>query len=89
MTSDPIRVMISSPCKDYLTVDGAIFPLSSLRLLLQQQIDQALLFAQQVLKCWINEREPSKAATRNVWDECLHEVRRAHIVIAFYNGNAG
>jgi hypothetical protein len=43
----------------------------------------------QFLECWINETEPSKVATRDVWDECLKEVRRAHIVIVLYNGDAG
>jgi Domain of unknown function (DUF4062) len=89
MTFDRLRVMISSPCKDYVTADGATFPLSRLRLSLQRQITEARLFDEQLFECWINEREPSKAATRDVWDECLREVRRAQIVVVLFNGNAG
>jgi hypothetical protein len=86
---DRVRVMITSPCRDYLTVEGVTFPLSRVRLELQQQISTARLFDELLFDCWINEREPSKAATRDVWDECLLEVRRAHIVIVLFNGNAG
>jgi Domain of unknown function (DUF4062) len=86
---DRIRVMISSRCKDYVTADNARFPLASLRKFLQAEINAAGLFGKPLFECWINEIEPSKAATRDVWDECIREIRRAHIVIVLYNGDAG
>jgi hypothetical protein len=89
MTVDRIRVMISSRCKDYVAADGSAFALSKARQALRQQINEVQLFDQQLFECWINEYEPSKPATRDVWDECLHEIRRAHIVIVLYNGDAG
>jgi hypothetical protein len=89
MAVDRIRVMISSRNRDYEPVDGPSFPLSELRKSLQAEINVAGLFGQRLFECWINEVEPSKAATRDVWDECIREVRRAHIVIALYNGDAG
>lgn len=89
MAVDRIRVMISSRCKDYITADGPSFPLSGLRTSLQTEINAAGLFGRPLFECWINEVEPSKAATRDVWDECIREVRRAHIVIVLYNGDAG
>lgn len=89
MAVDRIRVMISSRNGDYETADGPSFPLSRLRKSLQAEINAAGLFGQPLFECWINEVEPSKPATRDVWDECMREVRRAHIVIALYNGDAG
>jgi hypothetical protein len=53
--------------------------LSLLRKCLRDEINATGLFSQPLFECWINEVEPSKAATRDVWDECMHEVRRAHI----------
>ncbi|WP_234683504.1 hypothetical protein [Bradyrhizobium monzae] len=89
MAVDRIRVMISGRCKDYTTGDNNDFSLASLRRDLQSKIGAAELFGKQLFDCWINEIEPSKAATRDVWDECLREVRRAHVVIVLYNGDAG
>lgn len=89
MALEPIRVMISSRCKDYLAESGATFPLSNLRRSLFQQINEVRFFDEPLLQCWINEVEPSKAMTRDVWDECLREIRRAHIVIVLFNGDAG
>ena len=89
MAVDRIRVMISSRNRDYDTADGACFPLSQLRKPLQAEINTAELFGQSLFECWINEVEPSKAGTHDLWDVCMHEVRRAHIVIALYNGDAG
>ena len=89
MAVDRIRVMISSRCKDYSTADGASFSLAGLRKSLQAEINAAGPFARPLFECWINEVGPSKAATHDVWDECIREVRRAHIVIVLYNGDAG
>lgn len=89
MTVDRIRVMISSRNKDYATADNSRFTLASLRKSLQTEINATGLFGKPLFDCWINEVEPSKAATRDVWDECIREIRRAHIVIVLYNGDAG
>ncbi len=89
MAVDRIRVMISSRCKDYITTHGERFSLAHLRKCLQAEINVAGLFTRPLFECWINEVEPSKAATNDVWDECIREVRRAHIVIVLYNGDAG
>jgi hypothetical protein len=89
MTVDHIRVMISGRCKDYVTADNLRFPLAGLRKSVQIKINAAELFGKSLFDCWINEVEPSKAATRGVWDECMREIKRAHIVIMLYNGDAG
>lgn len=89
MTVDRIRVMISSRNKDYATAENTRFTLASLRKSLQTEINTTGLFGKPLFDCWINEVEPSKAATRDVWDECIREIRRAHIVIVLYNGDAG
>ena len=89
MVSDKIRVMISSRCKDYAASRGATFPLSRIRKALRDEIGATKLFGEPLFDCWINELEPAKPVTRDVWDECMHEVRRAHILIALVNGDAG
>jgi hypothetical protein len=89
MAVDRIRVMISSRCNDYDTASRKRFPLASLRKNLQAEINEIGLFGKPLFECWINDVEPSKPATRDVWDECMREIRRAHIVIVLYNGDAG
>jgi hypothetical protein len=89
MTIDPIRVMISSRCKDYVTADGTSFLLAQLRKDVCADINETKLFGQAIFQCWINENEPAKPADRDLWDECMRNVRRAHVVIVFFNGDAG
>lgn len=89
MPIDKIRVMISSRCKDYVTVDGSRFELQRLRQQLKLRIDAEPVFGQPIFQCFTNEHEPAKAASRDLWDECLQEIRRSHVVIALYNGDAG
>lgn len=89
MSTDKLRVMISSRCKPYPVEAGSLFPLDRLRQIIKKELDDAKLLGQPLFECWINELEPAKPATLDVWDECMKEVRRAHIVIALYNGDAG
>lgn len=89
MPIDKVRVMISSRCNDYRLEDGSDFPLRQLRKTLKARIEAETVFDQAIFQCFTNEHEPAKAATRTLWDECLQEVRRSHIVIALYNGDAG
>jgi hypothetical protein len=89
MPIDKVRVMISSRCKDYATAGGASFPLQALRQRLKKRIDAEAVFGERTFQCFTNEHEPAKAATNDVWEACLREIRRSHIVIALYNGDAG
>lgn len=89
MPIDKVRVMISSRCKDYPQKDGGSFELKSLRKALKEHIDSEEFFGQMLLQCCTNEHEPAKAASSDLWDACLLEIRRSHIVIALYNGDAG
>jgi hypothetical protein len=89
MPIDKVRVMISSRCKDYPTGDGGLFELERLRKSLKARIKAEEVFGQTVFQCFINEHEPAKAASRDLWDECLQEIHRSHIVVALYNGDAG
>lgn len=89
MPIDRIRVMVSSRCRDYKTADGIGFALGDLRQALKALIQDAPLFGHEAFDCFINENEPAKPATRDLWDECMREVTRAHIVIVLTNGDAG
>ena len=89
MPVEKVRVMISSRCKDYATADGSKFGLALLRKTLKERIETEEVFGQTLFQCFTNENEPAKAASRTLWDECLREIRRSHIVMALYNGDAG
>jgi hypothetical protein len=89
MPIDKVRVMISSRCKDYPQQDGGSFGLQALRQALKARIEAEPFFGQGLLQCFTNEHEPAKAASSNLWEACLLEIRRAHIVIVLYNGDAG
>jgi hypothetical protein len=89
MPVDKIRVMISSRCKDYKGPDGKLFQLAQLREELKQEIEDTKLFGEPIFDCFINEKEPAKSAEPDLWDECLQQVRRAHILLVLYNGTAG
>lgn len=89
MPIDKVRVMISSRCKDYRAQTGGAFGLKALRAALKKRIEAEQFFGEPLMLCFTNEHEPAKPASSDVWDACLSEIRRAHIVIALYNGDAG
>jgi hypothetical protein len=89
MPIDKVRVMISSRCRDYPMADGGDFPLEKLRKSLKARIEAEEVFGHALFLCFVNEKEPSKSAARDLWDHCLAEIRRSHIVIVLYNGDAG
>ena len=89
MPIDKVRVMISSRCNDYPVAGGGSFPLKALRKTLKVQVDAAGLFKHGMLQCFTNEHEPAKAASSNLWEACLLEIRRSHIVLVLYSGDAG
>ena len=89
MTVNRVRVLVSSRNSEYETEAGGKFDLKALRQALKQEIEDARLFGEQIFDCWVNETEPTKSAARDLWDECVAEVRRAHVVLVLYNGDAG
>jgi len=88
-TINRIRVLISSRNALYTSESGSTFDLAELRKGLKRDIESARLFGEQIFDCWINEKEPAKSAGRDLWEECVAEVRRAHVVLVLYNGDAG
>lgn len=88
-TIDRIRVMISSRNAAYTSEAGSTYDLAELRKVLKRDIEGARLFGEQIFDCWINEKEPAKSAGRDLWEECVAEIRRAHVVLVLYNGDAG
>lgn len=83
-----IRVMISSRSKQPFPYGGNKQALlADVRKEIQADLEAEPMFGEQLFEVWINENAPSDAA--DIWDKCLEEVRRADIVIALYNGDAG
>jgi hypothetical protein len=81
----PIRVMISSRCRD--AFDGK--SLSAHRVKLQQSIEAARIFGQQVFEVWINERAGPAPATATWWEWCLEQARDCDLMIVLFNGCSG
>lgn len=81
----PVRVMISSRCRDLF--DGQ--PLSAHRATLQRSIEAARIFGQQVFDVWINERAGPAPATVSWWEWCLGQARDCDVMIVLYNGCSG
>lgn len=90
-TLNRIRVMISSRCNSPFP-DGAgeQTTLSAIRRELKAEFEAArLLDDSRLFEIWINEEEPAAEASRDLWDKCTDEVRRADIVLVLYNGDSG
>lgn len=83
--------MISSRCNaPFPDGAGGITKLSEIRRDLKQEFDAArLLDTSPLFEVWINEEEPAAEASRDLWDKCLDEVRRADVVLVLYNGDSG
>lgn len=87
--TDTVRVMLSSRCNDPIQLGGRKKKLSDLRRELKRRIEGTRPFGRQLFECWINEDAPPADASQDSWDECLKQVRKAHLVVVLYNGDAG
>lgn len=90
-TLERIRVMISSRCNSpFPDGNGGSTTLSAIRGELKKEWEAVrLLDPSPLFEVWINEEEPAAEASRDLWDTCLDEVRRADIVLVLYNGDGG
>jgi hypothetical protein len=88
---DRIQIMIISRSEAKIRVAGGGKPitLTELRRRAKKAIEDTLLFKRSTFDCWIHEDEPALPAGRDAWDSCRAQVRRSHIVLMLYNGDAG
>jgi hypothetical protein len=85
-----IEIMISSRCEDKIRkVGGGSVKLTDVRKRAKKSIESALLFGYETFDCWIHEDKPALPADANAWEKCLSQVKRCHILVILYNGNAG
>lgn len=84
-----IRVMISSRCKDKIELRKKQVEFSFLRKKIKTLIEGIQPFGNQLFDCWINESSPPIEGSKDSWDACLQQVRRADILMMLYNGNPG
>jgi hypothetical protein len=85
-----VRVMISSRNNQKFPYkDNANATLSEIRADLAAQIEEERLFGEQLFEVWINEPAPAREGSEDLWEACLEEVRKAELVVALYNGDAG
>ncbi|MCI0434926.1 MAG: hypothetical protein L0271_14990 [Gemmatimonadetes bacterium] len=69
--------------------DSNDVPLSQLRSRIKREIEAETLFGEAAFDVWINEEGPTPDNVDTLWDQCLDEMRRADMVLALVNGNAG
>jgi hypothetical protein len=85
-----IRIMISSRSKQPFPYEGQRgSTLADIRRTLTDQLQAELLLGEALFDVWINEPATAAAASADLWEECLAQVRRADIVLVLYNGDAG
>jgi hypothetical protein len=91
MSTKKIRVMISSQCNSAIQFQGTSgSTLSKVRLALKKAIEEEKLFDDsQLFEVWINEDAPGSEGDSDWWEHALYQVRKAHVVLVIYNGNAG
>jgi hypothetical protein len=63
--------------------------LTDLRKRAKVVIESVQLFGLETFDCWIHEDKPALPSDANAWEKCLSQVRRCHILVVLYNGNAG
>ncbi len=82
--------MISSRSKQRFPYGGNVnAQLSDIRKKLAGIIEKEDLFGEPLFEAWINELAPAAEGTDDIWDKCIEEVKKAELVIALYNGDAG
>lgn len=84
-----IRVMISSRCRDKISLNGKKVEYTVLRREIKKFITDLKPFGSTLFECWINEDSPPIEGTEDGWEACLKQVRRADILVVLYNGNPG
>ncbi len=87
----PLRVMISSRCKDHFPSGGGA-KLSEIRIRLKTLIETDAcfqVFGRNVFEVWINESEPPQGGSWNSTDVCMHAVEECDILICISNDHAG
>ncbi len=84
-----IRVMISSRCKSEIELRKKRVEFSVLRKKIKALIEGIQPFGKPFFECWINEVSPPVEGTKDSWDVCLQQVRRANILIVLFNGDPG
>ena len=84
-----IRVMISSRCNDMIEFRKKKVEYSVLRGKIKTLIEDIQPFGSPFFECWINESSPPVEGSKDSWEACLQQVRRANILIVLFNGNPG
>jgi hypothetical protein len=91
VTSNRIRIMISSRCNDNIRKSngrGSV-KFTELRQRAKKAIEAAQLFGRPTFECWIHEDAPPLPGDGDAWSKCMEQVRQCHILVMLYNGNAG
>ncbi len=86
---EPLRVMLSSHCRDRVRFRGASRSMGTLREAIKEALEAIEFGGHQVFEVWIHEEQSEGAAAENAWDLCVGKSREADVFIALYNGNAG
>ncbi len=84
-----LRVMLSSRNRDLIPDGAGAVALEAVRRGLKEELEQERFCGHQLVEVWINEEAGAEDGTGDTWDQCLHQIDRADIVVSIYNGRAG
>lgn len=86
---EPIRLMVSSRCKDPVPFDGSSQPMSVVRRRIKEILEQMRAGDHPLFEVWIHEDEAVTPGDQDSWTTCMRKVRAADVVLVLYNGRAG
>ena len=63
--------------------------LTEIRKKLKKQIEDSKLFDNKIFEVTINEDEPARDNSKDLWQRCMEYVERCDILLVLYNGDSG
>lgn len=87
-TSNRIKVMISSRCKDKLRLNGGK-SLKDIRKDLKESIEELTIGDDRIFEVWISDDSPPQGGNWNSREVCVRAAAVCDILLVLYNGNAG
>ena len=81
--------MLSSRCRDKVSLDGRKQPMAVLRQRIKTALEALTLADEPVFEVWIHEDEAVTAGDEDSWQACMRRAKSADVMLVLYNGRAG
>ncbi|MDP9078850.1 MAG: hypothetical protein M3O71_15585 [Bacteroidota bacterium] len=86
---ETIKVFLSSRVNSEFAGISGQYTLSDLRRFIRNKLESEHFLGKHPLEVLINEESFTGSLTENAFNNCMRELRSAHIIIILYNGEAG